>query len=252
MKLAITGKGGVGKTTVTAGLALTISQDKKRVTVIDCDPDANLGLSLGFNNSEDITPISEMKSLIAQRTEVESLDAPVTFFKLNPQVDDIPDKYATEKDGVKLLVMGKVYKAGAGCMCPENTFIKSLISHLVLKKDETVLLDMVAGSEHLGRATAKNVDAFLIVVEPTQTSVATAQRIKKLSSEMGIKNIFFVGNKIRQSADSDFLKKELKEDLLGFIPFSKILEENRGKFAFDAELKAEFERVYQQLKKGQK
>jgi len=93
MKLAITGKGGVGKTTVTAGLALTISKDKKRVTVIDCDPDANLGLSLGFANSEAITPISELKSLIAQRTEVESLDAPTTFFKLNPQVDDIPDKY---------------------------------------------------------------------------------------------------------------------------------------------------------------
>jgi len=248
MKIAITGKGGVGKTTVTAGLSLTISQDKKKVIVIDCDPDANLGLSLGFANSENITPISEMKSLIAERTGVESLDVPATFFKLNPQVDDIPDKYAAEKDGIKLLVMGKVCKAGGGCMCPENTFIKSLISHLVLKQGETVLLDMVAGSEHLGRATAKNVDAFLIVVEPTQTSVATAQRIRKLSTEMGIKNIFFVGNKIRQDSDREFLKKELKDAFLGFVPFSKTLDENRGKFVFDEPLKEEFSRIYKQLK----
>jgi CO dehydrogenase maturation factor len=247
MKIAVSGKGGVGKTTVTAGLALTISKNKQKVIVIDCDPDANLGLSLGFANSEAITPISELKSLIAQRTEVESLDAPTTFFKLNPQVDDIPDKYASEKDGIKLLVMGKVCKAGGGCMCPENTFVKSLISHLVLKQGETVLLDMVAGSEHLGRATAKNVDAFLIVVEPTQTSVATAGRIKKLSSELGIKNIFFVGNKIRANSDSDFLKRELKEDLLGFIPFSKTLEENRGKFVLDEQLKKEFVNIYQKL-----
>ena len=219
MKLAITGKGGVGKTTVTAGLSLTISKDNKKVIVIDCDPDANLGLSLGFSNSENITPISEMKSLIAERTEVESLDTPTTFFKLNPQVDDIPDKYAVEKDGIKLLVMGKVCKAGGGCMCPENTFVKSLISHLVLKRDEVVILDMVAGSEHLGRATAKSVDAFLIVAEPTQTSIATALRIKKLAQEMGIKNIFFVGNKIRQQADEDFLKKELKDKFISLFPF---------------------------------
>jgi CO dehydrogenase maturation factor len=247
MKIAITGKGGAGKTTVTAGLALTISKDKQKVIVIDCDPDANLGLSLGFSNAENITPVSELKSLIAERTEVESLDTPTTFFKLNPQVDDIPDKYAVEKDGVKLLVMGKVCKAGGGCMCPENTFIKSLVSHLVLKKGETVILDMVAGSEHLGRATAKNVDAFLIVAEPTQTSIATALRIKKLSAEMGIKNIFFVGNKIRAKADEDFLKKELKDNFLGFVPFSKTLEENRGKFVFDAELKKSFEDIYQEL-----
>ena len=106
---------------------------------------------------------------------------------------------------------------------------------------------MVAGSEHLGRATAKSVDAFLIVAEPTQTSIATALRIKKLSADMGIKNIFFVGNKIRQDTDADFLKKELKENLLGLIPFSKTLEENRGKFVFDSQLKEEFEKIYQEL-----
>lgn len=247
MKIAITGKGGTGKTTITAGLALTISKDKQKVIVIDCDPDANLGLSLGFENSEKITPVCEMKSLIAERTGVESLDSPAAFFKLNPQVEDIPDKYAAQKDGIKLLVMGRVDKAGAGCMCPENTFIRGLISHLVLKRDEVVIMDMVAGSEHLGRATAKSVDAFLIVVEPTQTSVATAGRIQRLARQMVIKNIFFVGNKIRQDADQDFLRRQLKDDFIGFVSFNKTLEENRGKFISDNKLTEELSVIYGNL-----
>lgn len=249
MKIAITGKGGVGKTTISAGLAQTIKNQGKKIIAIDCDPDMNLGLSLGFEDYDKITPVCEMKELIAERTEVESLDKPTTFFKLNPKVDDIPEKFAKEHEGIRLLVMGKVNKAGAGCMCPENTFIKSLLAHLIIATDEFVILDMVAGSEHLGRATAKNVDALIIVAEPTNLSVATSRHIRDLSEEMGIKNIFFVGNKIRSLSDMDFLKKELKNDFVGFISFSKILELNRGKFSFDEQSKTEFENIYQLLSK---
>ncbi|MDP2939311.1 MAG: AAA family ATPase [Candidatus Omnitrophota bacterium] len=247
MKIAITGKGGVGKTTIAAGLALIIKEKANKVITIDCDPDMNLGLTLGFPNYEKITPICEMKELIAQRTEVESLDKPSTFFKLNPKVDDIPEKFAAEHNGIKLLVMGKVNKAGAGCMCPENTFIKNLLSHLILNQDEFVILDMVAGSEHLGRATAKYVDAFLIVTEPTNLSITTSHRIKNLCQEMGIKNIFFVGNKIRNDADKEFLKKDLRNSFAGFISFSKMLELNRGLFQFEEQSKLEFENIYQTL-----
>ncbi len=263
MKIAITGKGGVGKTTISAGLALIIKEHGKKIIAIDCDPDMNLGLSLGFADYDKITPICEMKELIAQRTEVESLDKPATFFKLNPEVSDIPEKFAVEHHGVRLLVMGKVDKAGGGCMCPENTFIKSLLAHLILGRDEFVILDMVAGSEHLGRATAKNVDALLIVVEPTDLSVSTAKHIKNLSAELGIKQIYFVANKIRNNSDEDFLKKELKneapsikidkqnspkeDDFAGFISFSKILELNRGRFEFDEQSRKEFEGIYQNL-----
>jgi len=248
MKIAVTGKGGVGKTTITAGLALTIKEKGRQVITIDCDPDMNLGLSLGFSDYDKITPISQMKELIAERTEVESLDKPTTFFKLNPKVDDIPERFAAQHNGIKLLIMGKVNKAGGGCMCPENTFIKSLLNHLIINEDQVVILDMVAGTEHLGRATAREVDAFLVVVEPTAMGVSTASRIKRLSSELGIKKIFFVGNKISSESDKDFLKKELESDFIGFISYSKTLEEARGRFQFDDKVKEEFNSIYQKLK----
>jgi len=247
VKIAVTGKGGVGKTTVTAGLASIIKEDGKKVIVLDCDPDMNLGLSLGFPSYDKIIPISEMKELIAERTEVESLDKPQTFFKLNPKVDDIPEKFSQEHNGIKLLIMGKVDKAGGGCMCPENTFIKSLLAHLIINDDQVVILDMVAGTEHIGRATARSVDAFIIVTEPTQMGVSTAKRIKNLSSQLGIKKTFFVGNKINSDSDKGFLKKELNNDFLGFISYNKTLEQNRGKFQFDKINKQEFQSIYKEL-----
>ncbi len=247
MKIAVTGKGGSGKTTTAAGLALTIKEKGREVIALDCDPDMNLGLSLNFSDHDKITPISEMKQLIAQRSEVESLDKPTTFFKLNPKVDDIPEKFSKESDGIKLLVMGKVNKAGGGCMCPENSFIKSLLNHLIINESQFVIMDMVAGTEHLGRATAKAVDAFIVVAEPTQMGVATAKRIKKLSTELGIKRVLYIGNKISSGKDTEFLKKELGKDFLGFLSYSKTLEESRGRFQFDDKSKAEFESIYETL-----
>ncbi len=247
MKIAVTGKGGSGKTTVAAGLALEFNQQGKKVIVLDCDPDANLGLALDFPNIESIVPISEMKQLIAERTEVESLDKPTTFFKINPKVDDIPEKFAAVHNGIKLLVMGKVCKAGSGCMCPENTFIKRLLAHLVLKKDEVVILDMVAGSEHLGRGTAENVDMALIVAEPTHLGVATAKRIENLVKDLGIKKRFFIGNKIADSQDKDFLLKALGNNILGIIELNKNLAQNRGVFRFDEKLRDEFDMLFKKL-----
>jgi CO dehydrogenase maturation factor len=247
MKIAITGKGGSGKTTISAGLSLLFSNEGKEVIAVDCDPDTNLGITLGVEGADKIVPISEMKELIANRTGVESLDRPQTFFKLNPKVDDIPDKFSVKLDNIRLLVMGKVNKASGGCMCPENTFTKSLISHLVLSQDQVVILDMVAGTEHLGRGTARAVDIFIIAVEPTQISVTTALQIKKLSQELGIKKIYFVGNKITDESDKDFLNKNLKNDIIGYLSFNTTLQNNRGKFVFDNINRDEFNSIYKKI-----
>ncbi len=246
MKIAISGKGGSGKTTVSAGLAFLFSQAGKSVIAVDCDPDMNLGFALGFPHPEKIKPISEMKELIAQRTE-SGLDKPAGFFKLNPQVDDIPEKFCPQRDNIRLIVMGKVNKAGGGCLCPENTFIKRLISHLVVNQKEVVVLDMVAGTEHLGRGTAGSVDAILVVAEPTLAGVNTAKNIKSLAEGLGIKKVFFIANKINSQSDLDFINEALGEKVMGQISFNKNIQETRGKFSFDADLKQEFINIYGEL-----
>lgn len=246
MKIAVTGKGGSGKTTLAAGLSLLFTQEGKSVIAVDCDPDMNLGFSLDFPHPEKITPISEMKDLISQRTETD-LAKPTGYFKLNPKVDDIPKKFCSQHHNIRLIVMGKVNKASGGCLCPENAFIKQLISHLVINQKEIVILDMVAGTEHLGRGTAKYVDIFLIVVEPTPLGINTALHIKSLGQDLGIKKIYFVGNKINGQEDINFLKDNLKEEFLGFISFNQNIQNNRGRFIFDAKLKEEFQEIMLKL-----
>lgn len=248
MKIAVTGKGGSGKTTVAAGLSLLFVEQGKQVIAIDCDPDINLGFALNFPQPEKITPISEMKELIAERTEAD-LDKPSGYFKLNPKVDDIPQRFCPEYNNIRLIVMGRVNKAGGGCLCPENTFIKSLLSHLIVNKEDVVILDMVAGTEHLGRATASSVDTFLIITEPTLLGVNTGLHIKSLAEDLAIKRINFVGNKINGLKDIDFLKENLKEDIIGFISFNKNIQETRGSFVFDDKLKKEFLEIYERLKR---
>lgn len=245
MKIAITGKGGSGKTALAAGLSILFSQHKQ-VIAVDCDPDMNLGYALGFPHPEKITPITEMKALIAERTE-SGQEGSGGYFKLNPKVDDIPDKFCPEQKNIRLMVMGRVDKAGGGCLCPENTFIKSLLSHLVISRDDVVILDMVAGTEHIGRGTANSMEAFLIVAEPTQLGVSTGLHIKSLAKGLGIKKIFFVGNKINTQEDTDFLRETLKEDLIGNISFNKNLQNERGRFVFDEGLKKEFVGIYDRL-----
>jgi len=223
MKLAITGKGGVGKTTIAAGLALSFVQEGKRVIAIDADPDSNLAATLGFPEPEKIVPLVEMKELIEERTGVK----PGTiggYFKLNPRVDDIPDRFCREHQGIRLLLMGRVKKGGSGCFCPENAFLKAILSHLFFDRDDIVLLDMEAGIEHLGRGTAEGVDGLIVVVEPTMRSIETALRIKSLANDLKIKRVFVVGNKIRSRENIDFIRKNISDfEILGFIWYNDLL-----------------------------
>lgn len=221
MKIAVTGKGGVGKTTLAAVLARLYAEEGRRVLCADADPDANLGLALGFSETEvdSLTPISQMSDLIAERTGT-ARGGYGAFFKINPRVDDIPDRFAIEKNGVKLLVMGTVDTGGSGCVCPENVVLKRVISNLVLGRDEVVILDMEAGLEHLGRGTADFVDCFIVVIEPGARSVQTYRNVKKLAGDLGVKKIGVVANKIRGDDDRDYLRERIPpEELLGFVRY---------------------------------
>jgi CO dehydrogenase maturation factor len=216
MKIAISGKGGVGKTTLCALLAKEAASQGKRVFAVDADPNPTLALALGF--PEEITPLVELQDLMEER--LGSLEG---FLRLNPKVDDIPERFAYEKDGIKLLVMGPIRQGGGGCACPQNTFLKSLLQHLVLERDELILLDFEAGLEPLGRATAQGVDALLIVVEPDGGSIVTARRIYILAQQLGIKRIFAVANKIREPGELRAIEENLEFSVIGALPYSEAL-----------------------------
>jgi CO dehydrogenase maturation factor len=225
MKIAVSGKGGVGKTTFAALLIRSLNDEGKRVLAIDADPDANLAAAVGIENAETITPIAEMKDLIFERTGAQ----PGTiggFFSLNPKVDDLPDALSARLGNIKLMRLGGVKKGGAGCICPESTLLKALVMHVVLARDEVVVMDMEAGIEHLGRGTAQSVDKLIVVVEPGRRSIETAGHIKQLASEIGLTNIAVVGSKIRGPQDEAFLRKHLGAfEFIGFIPYDDALIE---------------------------
>lgn len=219
-KVAVAGKGGVGKTTFSALLSYVLAASGETVYAIDADPNATLGQALGFPPDllAQLVPIIEMKDLIEERTGARPGESGA-YFRLNPRVDDIPARFSVEHRGIRLLEMGAVRGAGAGCVCPENTMVKALVSHLVLREHQTVLLDMVAGLEHLGRGTAASVDAMYIVVEPGQRSLTVAADIARLAKEIGIKSVWAVANKCRTEDDLGFIKEHLGEvPLAGWMP----------------------------------
>ena len=229
MKIAVSGKGGVGKTMLASLLSTTLTKSGYSVLAIDADPNATLAGALGFPRPERITPISEMGDLIEERTGVRpGQSAP--YFKLNPRVDDIPEKYWVEHNGIKLMVMGRLKKGGSGCYCPENALLEALIAHILLRRDEVVIIDMEAGVEHLGRATARAVDKMIIVVEPGKGSIETAYRIRELAKDIGLENIAVVANKIRNEQDKDFLVSSMPDfEFLGFIPYDQsVIEAGLG------------------------
>jgi len=238
MKLAIAGKGGVGKTTLASLLATVYSSEGKRVIAIDADPDANLALALGISLEEasQITPIVELSDLIEERTGARPGSTGM-FFKLNPKVDDIPDRFSVQKGNVRLMLMGTIKGGGTGCVCPESVLLKSLLSHLLLERSDVVILDMEAGLEHLGRGTAQAVDAFIIVVEPGKRSLQTAEAVSRLARDLGIGQCYVVGSKTLDEADRQYIIDNLPQfEVLGFVNYNpKIAEADRlGTGLFDA------------------
>lgn len=223
MKIAVSGKGGVGKTTLTATLAKVFADDGSKVIAIDADPDTNLAAAMGVEGADKIIPLVELKELVRERTGSTS-DEFGKFFKLNPTVSDLPEKLSILHDGMRLMTLGTIKRGGSGCACPEGVMLKALLNHLILQRDEVVVIDMEAGIEHLGRASIKAVTALIVVVEPGKRSIQTAFQVKKLAADLGIKTVYAVGNKIMNDIHSEFIKKELKDiPLLGMISYNKNL-----------------------------
>jgi len=237
MKLAITGKGGVGKTTLTSLLARLYASEGRNVTAIEANLDDNLAMALGFTSEEaqSIKPIAELTDLIEERTGAKpGTHAP--FYKLNPKVDDIPERFSLTKNGVRLLLLGAVKSGGSGCFCPESALLRTLMTHLLLSKTDVLIMDMDAGVEHMSRGTTESVDAFIIVVEPGKRSIQTAETIRKLAQDLGINKAYVVGNKITSPQDKQFIIDNTKDfEVLGFINIDQNIREAdlKGISAFD-------------------
>lgn len=246
MKIAIAGKGGVGKTTLTALLSTLYRNEGRTVLAIDADSNPNLATILGV--STHITPLTDQKELVEERTQ-SKLGGFGGIFKLNPRVDDIASKFAVEHEGIKVLVMGSVKMAESGCACPANVLVKNLLSHILLTEKDVVICDMEAGVEHLGRGTAKAVDAMVVVVEPSRRSVQTANRIHRLAREMGIQNVSAVGNKVRNKKEKEFLENMVEMRFLGSIMYDeRIIEADmKGELPWYDELVSEVKTIKENL-----
>jgi CO dehydrogenase maturation factor len=252
MKLAITGKGGTGKTTISGILAHYFNNDGYQVLAVDADPVSNLASAIGIpaDQAASITPISKHRQLIEERTGAK----PRQFgqlFKINPTVNDIADKYGINFHGIKLVVMGGIQKGGSGCACPENVFLRSLLSEIILNRNEVVIVDMEAGIEHLGRATARSIDKMLIVVEPGSRSIFTAKTIMNMAMEIGIESFGIIGNKIQDEGQRQWISGQfLQDQILGMVSYHEIIRDADLKQqplidVLEKKLKKEFHEIYQ-------
>jgi CO dehydrogenase maturation factor len=234
MKIAVSGKGGVGKTTVAAILVKLFAVSHKKVYAVDADPDACLAAAVGVPDEQirTLKPLVELKELIDQKSAGGG-----AFFSLNPDVDDILDQYSLPLGNIRFLRMGGIKQGGSACYCRENSFLNALTAGLLWEKESVVILDMSAGIEHLTRGTARSVDIMLVVIEPSKNSVNTAKLVRELATELGIQKIKFIGNKIRNHKERDFINSHFSsEDVLGFIPFDDEIWESSMESGPAAEL----------------
>jgi len=240
LKIAIGGKGGVGKTTVCATWAQLFAKSGFDVLAIDADPNTTLASAFGVASEQCPEPLTRMKQLIGERTGT-GKDAVGTYFRLNPKVSDLPEKYSLDVHGLKLLVLGAITQGGAGCACPEGAFLKALLTHTILQRKELVLVDLAAGVEFLGRASVQGIDAFISVVEPGGRSIETANNINKMAKDLGIDCVGTIANKITEPAQAEIIKSQLKDTaLLGTLQYSRSLQEAdlRRKAVFGADTEA--------------
>jgi CO dehydrogenase maturation factor len=255
MKIAISGKGGVGKTTLAGVMARILADEGRKVLAIDADPDSNLASAIGLPKETlaKLSPIASMTSLIEERTGAKK-GTFGSMLKLNPKVDDLPDEMGVTHRGVRLLLLGCIPQGGGGCFCPENVLLKNLVHYLFVKREEAVIVDMEAGLEHLGRGSTGYVDVLIIVVEPGQRAINTAKQIKKLGEDLHIKNMMIVGNKVTSDQDRKVIEESLSDfPILGYMSFNtKILQADReGKSPYDMDdrIKEEVKGILTELQK---
>jgi CO dehydrogenase maturation factor len=253
MKIAVSGKGGVGKTTFCALLIWGLSEKGYKVVAVDADPDSNLAGALGIDPLLVLQAksLTEMDELIEERTGVKPGERG-GFFKLNPHVADIPDRYGLKIDGIRALTLGKCKKGGGGCYCAENVIVRRLIDHLLLSSEEALVIDMEAGIEHLSRGTASSVGALITVVEPGMRSIETALKVKALARDLGIPKHLVVANKVRNEEEKGFIEKNLKNyEIVGFLPFDDRLitadREGRSPYKESPEVMARMNEILAKL-----
>jgi len=255
MKIAISGKGGVGKTTLAGVMARLLAAKGKKVLAIDADPDSNLASAIGLDREalSRLSPIASMTSLIEERTGAQK-GSFGRMFKLNPKVDDLPEEMGVTYQGVRLLLLGCIPQGGGGCFCPENVLLKNLVRHLLVQQEEALIIDMEAGLEHLGRGSTGYVDALIIVVEPGQRAINTARQIKKLGEDLRIKKILIVGSKVASDQDRRIIEESLSDfPVLGHMSFNpKVLQadrEGRSPYDMDEKIREDVTAILAELEK---
>jgi CO dehydrogenase maturation factor len=255
MKIAISGKGGVGKTTLAGVMARILASRGRKVLAIDADPDSNLASAIGLPKEAlaKLSPIAAMTSMIEERTGSKK-GTFGSMFKLNPKVDDLPDEMGVTYQGVKLLLLGSIPQGGGGCFCPENVLLKNLVRYLLVQREEALIIDMEAGLEHLGRGSTGYVDALIIVVEPGQRAMNTAKQIKRLGEDLKIKNTMIVGNKVNSEEDRRLIEEQLSDfPILGHMSFNpKVLQadrEGKSPYDIDEKIKEEVNSILTELEK---